>query len=360
MQERFKPHTDEGDYTPVNRPEIKRGEYSVTEAETTSEQIKVREILNSFDEQALKSIFAEHFQRAGSELSTMNFIPLSEVRIVTKEKQNGATHSTDGDYGLSRGVTLYVDVERFPNPARILWTLIHEELHAISSDIWRKYHKITDDQEAITTESQVSGFRIRETKSTTHTPVGPYSEKHYESFLEPNEGMTELLTEQIFTEYLHRTGTKREIGVDRVDAVIADHYNPIEKGPIDYSAFRRNIDFFVGIVSILSSIPQDKVLDAICRTYFRNGEFIPYELYDAIEKIDQGLTDKLYSVFDDKEATINSVSLDIADNNNIDPEVKLKVLNVATMINDRRRSEGAKQKEIIERLQKKLEERKIG
>lgn len=125
--------TDTEETSPV-RDKIEQIDKYDPATETQQEQIAVRKILDSLDEDTLKEIFAECFRKSGSDETTMNFIPLDEIRIVYKSpEEEKKSRSPYGSQSISRGVELYSHL-LWHSPEQTLWTLIHEECHAISQD----------------------------------------------------------------------------------------------------------------------------------------------------------------------------------------------------------------------------------
>lgn len=352
MTERFKPHPIEGDHTPPERPFIKRDPYNAVENETTPEQIRVREFLNSLDENILREIFAEHFQKAGGDVSTMNFVPLNEVRIGTEDRyhdQNGDEYVSSGTYGLDKGVSLYS--HQLPQPTQILWTLIHEQLHAVSSDVSRREQVVSEDHEIKTTDYQISGVRYRSEVCKLSTPVGPTLKYEVNLFKEPNEGLTELLTEKIFCEYVRRTGITTDLSADEVALQVIDRYNSKE-----YSSYRKAVDFIIGLLTVLTKVPEDTARNALIRTYFRNGALIPDELYNELEDIDPSLTESLLDVFSDPKTLLHPFILKLLDLDSLPNETKLEIINAKYQINARIKKDLDQFEEIIDRKSKKQKE----
>lgn len=273
MNERYQPNTEPGE-TPAKRPKVEREAYDHHTAETESSELRVREVINSFDEKVLRDIFEEYFKKAGSDPATMNFVSFDKIRIIDREEKFEDDDFNELDYGCyepSTGIKLYSDQKILQNPEMVLWALVHEEMHAISDLGLREK------------ESQLLANNLSEHEQKIGLERGLYIKYNGEVaggerfFMPVNEGMTDLITGLICREYLARAGQHPTF--DNTDLAVRDFDLYTET---DYGRYRRNAEMYIDFISILSDIPEDTVRNSVIRTYLRNGEILPKDLTGLI------------------------------------------------------------------------------
>jgi len=245
--------------------------------ETEPDQIRVREYLQSFNEEMLFDIFHEYFRRSGSENRSINWIRFDKVRILhkTAEEEN-ISASPYGTSSANEGIELYSHLLK--DRSDVLWTLIHEECHSISQQNWEHF-RLLDDQ------NTVVGRTSEGTTGLTHTKIGSGKLKQpvKKTNMQINEGVTELLTERIFREYLQRSG--ENIFGDRPENAPKKWKElQIEEAVADqkftaYERYWKNTKFYIDLVSQIAEIPKETIEESVIRAYTRNGTLI---LDDAI------------------------------------------------------------------------------
>ena len=142
----LKTQTEYSEATPF-REEIQQISEYDQDTETEPDQIRVREYLDSFNEEILFDIFHEYFRRSGSENFSMNWIGFDKVRILhkTAEEENMSA-SPYGTSSANEGIELYSHLLK--DRSDVLWTLIHEECHSISQQNWEHF-RLLDDQNTV-------------------------------------------------------------------------------------------------------------------------------------------------------------------------------------------------------------------
>lgn len=244
--------------------------------ETRKEQIAVRETLNSLDEDALKDIFAEYFRKSGSDEETINWIPLEDVRIIYKSpEEEEKSRSPYGDQSIAKGVKLYSHL-LWHDPEQTLWTLIHEQCHAISQDRARSYYTANKEGER---DGEMIRLKYGVSSATWTKEYGAEETEKKVFDNDINEGITELLTERIFREYKKRTGseiynqhpTQPDQTISKTDEIVArEKFNAYERN-------WQNAKLYIGIISAVTDVPEDVVEHAVIRTYIRNGAIFPFQ-----------------------------------------------------------------------------------
>jgi hypothetical protein len=273
IKETALPNQAEGESAP-DRDRIHQANEYDPATETEPEQIKVREYLESYNEVALKEIFTEYYRKAGSVEGSINWIPFEKVRIVTSsDKEQEIKNDPSGSYSPNNGVVLYSHLLH-ADPELTLWTLIHEECHAISQDNLVQYPGTDENNVAISNNSQIrSGLsfsmlerKYADNEVTTHV---------FDEGI--NEGVTELLTERIFRKYKRRLGLEKySQDPVRPDGKISDTEKIVSREK--FKAYERNwqnAKLYIGIISAITDMPENVVEEAVIRTYIRNGQILP-------------------------------------------------------------------------------------
>ena len=290
MNEQYKPHTYRGEIH-HNRAELKRDpSFKEQHPEISPEQQKVREVLNSIDEKLLRDIFAEYFQKAGSAEGSMNFVPFSDIVIVENYSKTDQAPGTFGYYSTKYGVVLVAD-EIHDEPLKTLWSTIHEEVHAISTEPNTNIRPdITGpDHFLVFRNSGVKQLvhRVRKTEDGGAEIVETIRFKH-----RINEGITEIITDKLVRQYIKSSGQKFE------------HIDKITNGTIHNRPDNvYDAKFYIHLISILSSVNYDVVEDALIRTYMRNSNLMPNEVVAELASRNPDLPNKLKLFLDSDTGT---------------------------------------------------------
>jgi hypothetical protein len=155
-----------------------------------------REYIDSLHEDVVKDIISLILRKAGNQEAMERFIPFQEVFTYMNANDNsvGSYHPETHVINLNKGVLLRDNAPL--TKTLTLATLIHEELHAVT----RKEDVVTGDGFGI---QRVIGFEEQNFDAVTKS-----IQREWARF---NEGLTELIKDDIITEYLKRTGDSREI-----------------------------------------------------------------------------------------------------------------------------------------------------
>lgn len=294
--------TELGEVGPVRDVLMQHDMYD-PKTETHEKQIRVREDLNSFDESALKEIIFEYFRKSGSDETTMNWIPFEKVRIIYKspEEEEGS-RSPHGDYSISKGIRLYCHkLDQGRN--QVLWTLIHEECHAISQDEVRT-HILSNESDGRTGVKKLLQSGVSLSVSTYDDNESKNAKRDvYNNGI--NEGITELLTERIFREYIKRTGSEHYEQNSTKAESITDTEKIIAETKFDaYERNWQNAKLYIGIISAITDVPEDIVENAVIRTYIRNGDIIlnhDSEIEQMLHEIYPNLSTILYNMLNSRK-----------------------------------------------------------
>jgi|AntRauTorcE11897_2_1112592.scaffolds.fasta_scaffold13999_2 hypothetical protein len=276
--------TEYSETGPFREEIIQTSEYGHAQ-ETHPEQIKVREYLSTIDEGVLKEIFQEYLRKAGNDNETISWIPIDSVRIEleTQEDINSQT-STTGHYINENGITIVASTRSTQEFQQVLWTLIHEELHAVSATNSVEYGEDTSKKRTVWKSGVSSMTHVNE-----QTEDGEPAYYSYKIFTNINEGITESITERIYREYIVRTGDER---ISHNDAEqYADRRYVIET----YGKYQEFLDSYILLLAAQSEVPIDTVRDSVIRTYLRNGQIVPEELFDNIPVEEM---EKIHAVYD--------------------------------------------------------------
>ncbi len=319
MSEKYKPHTLAGDRSP-EKPELLTVTPPDLDAETVGDISKLRELISEIDETILREIFFEELARCGVDTSESSFIPLADVVFDSRyegEPNTSALHITR-TLEKSHRIIIVPDQNTPPSFAKVLWSIIHEQLHGVSTTIavhsgpWNT---------TVKSRSGVSNKVVTEQVLSDEVII----EEHHLNF---NEGLTELISERIFVEYCRQAG-------------IGSHLEQVQqkyRGEFAYGLYRQKVDYFIGLIQILSGVDRVTVENALIRTYFRNGEILPEEFRQLIDERKPGVTDKLIGYFNDTHmATTSLLLLDIAVRglDFLEPQEKLPLHDVLVTIRKR-------------------------
>lgn len=302
------------------RPEIVQGNFYNKESEIHPDQIRVREYLESINEDALKEIFAEYFRKAGSDEATINWIPFDKIRIlyIPPESQS-ESNSAFGSYSRVKGITLYA--HKLSSEYETLWTVIHELSHSVSVDIVETSLIEPNNETMVATVKDKSGIEMF--GSITHYSLNEFGEiiskdeREIHKYNAANEGLTELLTDKIFSTYLKRTGNHtRKYEITSLEAKLSGGYRQ----------YWRNIQLYIGIISVLSAVNFETVEETIIRTYLRNGEIMPVELESELSLLQSELPSLIQSVLNNEDG----------DDSNFKIKVFEMIYNISSLSEDQR------------------------
>jgi len=279
------PNTYEGETKPKREEIMQATEYD-QKSEIRSEQKKVREYLDSFDEVLLKEVFAEYLRKSGSDEMTMNWIPFSQVRVLySVEPEPGITNVKACEYSSKSGIT--IDARYNSSREDVLWNVIHEMCHAVSRGPDKTKYRDLTEQKAEYFVSFKNGFsetsvvkilNLDETDKVTSIEASPVVIKNTNI----NEGITELLTDRIISEYMSRTGTSSKENEET--GLLQYLYVP-------YSKHWMTSRLYIGLISVLTGVERDTVEESIIRTYLRNGEILPEELQSELKNLNPKLSE---------------------------------------------------------------------
>lgn len=254
IAETQQPHTYEGE-SHHEREEIDPLTEYNQESEMHPEQVRVREYLNSIDEELLFDIILDHARRSGIDEETAPLISIDDVRIELSYPDIEARVQ-----GSFEGGVLEFYANEIPDELEMLRALIHEELHAV------------------TRNADLSGIERGD---------GEQDRLHVSS----NEAITELITDHVFTSYLYQAGNSHEETLQQ----------KMEESYRDFSNERQVLEFYIELISMLSGVSMETAREGIVRTYFRNSSIVSEEMIDSISSIHPELPSRLIQVLEAEE-----------------------------------------------------------
>jgi hypothetical protein len=223
-----------------------------------SEEIKPnkyfeREYINSFKEDVVKDIFTTVLRRSGDEAVMSKFIPFKDIQLVRgeREKAHNEMLTQKSEEGRQEGAydlltkkllvdTVFVKRESVEaTRSAALGVILHEELHALT-------HKEIDGKDHM----QVG---LEEVFVSNGIPA--------KSWTDFNEGMTEIIMDDLFEEYLRRTGDRKDFTIrDYKDGVVNSSYQA-------YFYERMFVNSIFMSISKDLGIPLDVVREAFAQAY---------------------------------------------------------------------------------------------
>lgn len=258
---------------------------------------ELNSIVEKIDFDTIKKILSEilhkSFDPENSELDetyNINFIPPENIyaaKSLKDENIEKLNRSTVAAYHPKLNIIM-VDIEKSFNKEekenfyRLLKFLIHEETHANSRTICYKNVQFEGDALKIN-EQSFSGFHIRQNEYL----IG-YDEQGDEELLEDkninfykafNEGVTEKITDEIYKEYLKRTGIE-----SKEKAVMKN--NPVES----YEDEMKLINNIIEAIAIKFDVSEITVWQALKKSYFEGL------LLHKNEEVTEGLEKTFHSL----------------------------------------------------------------
>lgn len=247
-------------------------------AETSENQKIVRETLRSVHEPVLKDIFSEYARLTGT---TSKFIPIEKVQIIESHPN---TETIVGEYSQKEGIYLYAR-ELSGKPAETVWTLIHEEWHAMSDGGCRVIPDVADDKVVqVGIHGITTYINVRQLSSKELLYAGSLA-------LKINEGLTELLTMRVIDEYQKRTGAHL-FG-------LAETKNKTLVEGTRYAKFVHETQFYISLISTLSGVPASVVETSLTAAYLNNDSILPDELVSELANRHPDLPHLVWKLLED-------------------------------------------------------------
>ncbi|MFM2381591.1 MAG: hypothetical protein RLZZ76_358 [Candidatus Parcubacteria bacterium] len=285
--EGFRPNQYEGE-APSERPDMIAGYRGLHSPEKTTEAYeaidKVCDVLDEINAEMLFDIFVEYFGRVGNDIGSLDatLSTPGEVGVIynKKDRSYGFYHP---EYGPQLNAYLLKD-----DKDQVLNTLIHEYLHevtALYSD-WKE----TQLQSGESGIMQVSPSGFSKITSVYGYEKDTNSVKDRKSLFffdnQINEGITQILTDDIHAEYVRRSG-------EGSDSPVRKDRESILFTSDAYLDEQFNMYTYIALISALTEVPEAGVKNAVIRSYFRNGSIVPEEFASLLKDIDLGVDETI-------------------------------------------------------------------
>ena len=257
MNERYKPHTYEGE-TPAERPP--QAIYDLTRSyELEGLEKEIRQFIRNIDEDILFEIFREYYGKSGFNPETVNPIPLRQITIFNDIHDGAIGKFSPNPQSILLNAIRCISDKGSVDSEIVVNTIIHEELHAISAI----YLKNTSSQ---LTEVKIDlGLEKRQEFSDTGFQIDKQTN------LLANEGLTQIIADDIHAEYVKRSGTTRDyLNKEKTErlGMSAEAY------PENQFRIRLLIQFY----TLLLNQNEEVVKNSFIRSYLRNTNIFPEEL----------------------------------------------------------------------------------
>ncbi len=238
--------------------------------------------LGEIDFDELNEIFAEQLRRSGIDTSRLN--PLFRENIYMDGGTNTATMSYTGSINAiqihANEFEEYVAHQNVSNvDPRLIFMqhLIHEGAHAASANI-----TVMKDRASGFVQLSDSGLNHRHVNAVLQGDDTFTLEENNE-FLMFNEGVTELVADEVLSEYLKRrplSGLSSEIANSTFDNLVGTHSTE----GVGYATARQFVTAFVDAIAREVGIPEDVVWSALKRQYFRGDSLAEKETSDLLNE----------------------------------------------------------------------------
>lgn len=171
---------------------------SIKQRPSTPNRFFEQEYIRSLNEPLIVDLFKEFLKKAGREDRVEQFIPFNQIRSVQdlKNKRSGSYYAETHEIELNKEELLQDEVPC--TKSMVLAVLIHEELHAVTNNGSRI-------DEVSLQEKRQTGFQEDGKDIITGVVI-----REWEMF---NEGLTELIADDLFSEYIKRTGDGKDFDI---------------------------------------------------------------------------------------------------------------------------------------------------
>jgi hypothetical protein len=284
--------------------------------EVTSNQILVRAYLDSIDEEALRKTFEKFGVDTQSELDIQKFISLQDIILIDDK--------TGMFVGLHNDQTITLNAAFIESkPLDALHAVIHEELHAVSSD------DITIDAAGVLTSLKSGVTHYTKIDATYKRGESTFISKPFEV---ANEGITEWITEEIMAEYLSHTGdtdmysTSGMAGIlDFLDTRLYTH---------EYGPYHNAVHMYSVIISTLTHTPLETIKQQIIQTYLHRGDIMSPEIITMLRARTPILVGKVEALLNTKQSAENweDIIEDILTLRELTPSEKKTINNEAALV----------------------------
>lgn len=283
--EKYRPHQyEEGIGQPAHRVDIRKDyeervmtsqEKELVSTPEAQEAIaRVQEILNIIDQETLFDIFREYYGKAGNNPDTLSLTNVKDIDIFyDPDADRSGGHHVFAKPEINAGLANKLSDDFIVNIA------IHEYLHEATASPFTTNYYETDHEDVVAVEDeQMLGVRKFVGEFETNTKTGLSNRPTVNKFNdEINEGLTQLLADDIHAEYNRRIGTGNQTPErkNREDTSFS---------PETYHINQFNVRVYIALLSIDTGIPEDVVKEAVTKAYFRNGDIAPEEVGLLLEE----------------------------------------------------------------------------
>ncbi len=230
-------------------------------------ELRAEKVLKKIDFDTLGAVFAEERERAGLGRAATNLQKRDRIKLrPIKGKENGMAYIA---YYAMFPNKIVADVERimryrpeenFENA--FLSIICHEETHSVS-----------------TNPSEHSGLspllHILSGKYTSKTGVEYITSEGDDFFHMLNEAVTDRFAEEVYDEYLKRTGDRASItNSDETQWFLQSYLNE-----------RNILQAFISALSRTTAVPEDVVWSSIKQSYLSNTDLAGSELVKLYEEV---------------------------------------------------------------------------
>lgn len=214
----------------------------------TSNRFFEKEYFDSLHEDVVKDILREILIKSGNEKALERFIPFKEIITYQNANEDIAGTYYPDKHKIKFNKAHFAEDSKEITRSMTLAVLIHEELHAVTN---QNFAIKDGDLEG----KRQTGFQT----ATVDVVTGQSIEKTWRKF---NEGITELIKDDILLEYVKRTG-------DRKDFMLEGFDTNLEKSTYQTYLDERVLvnEIFIR-VGIILGISLDAVREAFVHAYF--------------------------------------------------------------------------------------------
>lgn len=239
--------------------------------------------LGYVDFDVLEQMFQEDIQKTGISPAEINFLQRDRISSVRDQKRGDST--LGGHNPITNEIQVrYENIRQVASEYRLssfhifLYTLIHEETHAVSKT--RCWNLSQERNQSALTQS---GYRFVEHGQNESDNLVMYGDV----FLLFNEGVTEKKSRKMTEEYLRRTGYRDDNGLTRVQNFFEEYSSSYNQAILVVEALTRRL-------AKANGISEEAAWGAIMRGYYEGenllredfqewfGEILPPDFVDRL------------------------------------------------------------------------------
>lgn len=257
------------DKTPEN-PSYQEMRERIAKEEITGEEkdLKLETWLKQIDFDVLQDMFTERIRKTGISSEETNVLRSDRISHLYQRGVSAYIPHTNKILINQKLIKEYAARYNIDSYLIFLWTLVHEETHAVSKT--RCWNLLGERDLPAQIQSGYSSSVLEPDASGIYKSLG----RVFELF---NEGVTEKQARELSREYLHRTGYSDTKNGARYEQFLKESYQP-------YNRAIQVLEAFIRRLAAIEGIEEEAAWDAIKRGYFEGEDLLGREMSEWLNK----------------------------------------------------------------------------